>query len=328
VTSGPTSTHHLHRRVGETDIDAFPLALGTAVFGWTVPSGRANDLLNRFVELGGNVIDTADSYSSGQAEQIIGTWMRTARTREKMTLATKVGRGAEYPGLSPRSIRLGVEASLERLQTDHVDVLYFHADDPTVPLEESLAAADELIQAGKVRYLAASNYSPERLIEARIASGSGLPRFEAVAAEYSLLRRDIVEGNTTMVALAQGIAIMPYFVLANGFLGRNRELTHSSPTDVRARRAASHAGRHGTAVLRTLDDIAMHHGVEISSVALAWVLARPGVSVCAVGAETISDLDALMHTPHLVLSRAETAELDKVSSEDHRARLHLNRRRH
>lgn len=321
ITSGTGSSEgviHPVRRIGQTDIEVYPVALGTAVFGWTLPSGRSTDLLDRFVELGGNLVDTADSYSSGMSEQIIGKWMRERGNRDNVVVATKVGRHPEYPGLSAQNIIASVEASLERLQSDHIDLLYFHAEDPDVSLEESLSAVETLMQSGKVRALGASNFSADRLLEARIAAGSGLPRFEAIALEYSLLRRDIVEGNMSMMAIAQRMSVMPYFVLANGFLGRHRNIKSFNPTDTRARRAAQHGGRHGTGVLRILDNIAMTQGIDISTVALAWVLGRPAVGIPTVGVESIRELEALMHAPLVDLTRQQLADLDRTSAEQSR----------
>lgn len=309
----------VERRVGDSPLSGYPLSLGTAVFGWTLPSGRSADLLDRFVELGGTFIDTADSYSSGMSEQIIGKWMRERALRDRIVLSTKIGQHPDHLGLAPSTIRGAVDASLERLQTDHIDLLYFHADDESIPIEESLAAAGDLIQAGKVGSLGASNYSASRLLEARVASASGLPRFEAVALEYSLMRRDIVEGNLAMIAQAQMVSIMPYFTLANGFLGRHRNMRTFSPNDIRARRASSYTGRHGTHVLRVLDSIAMAHGVEISAIALAWVLAQPGVGIPAIGPESMGELEVLMHAPMLALTRAQLLELNKASIETQRS---------
>lgn len=321
ITSGAESFEgviHPVRRIGQTDIDVYPVALGTAVFGWTLPSGRSTDLLDRFVELGGNLVDTADSYSSGMSEQIIGKWMRERGNRDNVVVATKVGRHPECPGLSAQNIIASVEASLERLQSDHIDLLYFHAEDPDVSLEESLSAVETLMQAGKVRALGASNFSADRLLEARIAAGSGLPRFEAIALEYSLLRRDIVEGNMSMMAIAQRMSVMPYFVLANGFLGRHRNIKSFNPSDTRARRAAQHGGRHGAGVLKILDNIAMTQGIDISTVALAWVLGRPAVGIPSAGVESIRELEALMHAPLVELTRQQLADLDRASAEQSR----------
>lgn len=314
------SVESVERRVGNSPLSGFPVALGAAVFGWTLPSGRSTDLLDRFVELGGTFIDTADSYSSGMSEQVIGKWMRERDIRDRIIVSTKIGRHPDFLGLAPRTIHDAVDASLARLQTDHIDLLYFHSDDESIPIEESLAAAGDLIQEGKVRYLGASNYSAQRLLEARIASAGGLPKFEAVTVEYSLMRRDLVEGNLAMTAQAQMMSIMPYFTLANGFLGRHRNIRAFNPNDVRARRAASHSGRHGTHILRVLDNVAMSHGVEISAIALAWVLAQPGVGVASMGAESMRELEALMHAPLISLTEGQLAELNHASAETQRSR--------
>jgi aryl-alcohol dehydrogenase-like predicted oxidoreductase len=253
------------------------------------------------------------------SEQIIGKWMRDRGNRDQIVVATKVGRHPDFPGLSPRNIRDAVEASLVRLQTDYIDVLYFHAPDTTVALEESLATAEELMRAGKVRVLGASNFTADQLLHARVLAGTGLPRFEAIALEYSLMRREIVEGNITMMSLAQSLSVMPYFVLANGFLGRHRTIKSFNPNDTRARRAAQHGGRHGTHVLRVLDNTAMTHGVDISTVATAWVLGRPGVGIPTIGPESLRELEALMHAPNVHLTRQQLADLERASAEHARS---------
>ena len=301
------------RRIGQSDLEAYPVGLGGAVFGWSLPSGLSTVLLDRFVELGGNLIDTADSYSSGMSEQIIGRWVSQKKIRDQVLIATKVGRHPEFPGLSRTNILNAVDASLERLNTDVIDLLYLHAEDPTTPLEESLAAVAVLMDQGKVRALGASNFSADRLLEARILAGENLPRIEAVALEYSLMRRDIVEGNISMMAKTQRVSIMPYFVLANGFIGNRRNTKKFSPEDIRARRAAQHMGRHGSHVVDVVEDIALSHGVDIATIATAWVLSRPDIGIAAVGAESVAELEALMHAPAVNLSRHELAELEKVS---------------
>lgn len=317
--TGSLAAQSLLRPIGRSGIATSPLTLGAAVFGWTVPNGRAKDLLDRYTALGGTMVDTADSYSSGMSEQIIGSWMRERKNRDEIVLATKVGRHPDHEGLSGRNIRAAVDASLERLQTDHIDLLYFHADDPATPLEESLAAVAGLVDAGKVRALGASNFSAGRLLEARVLSSAGLPRVEATALEYSLMRRDIVEGDVAMTCLAQSISLMPYFVLANGYLGRLRTIKEAKPGDTRGRRAASHSGRHGSSVLRVLDDVAMAHGVEASTVAVAWVLQRPGVGAVTIGPELLTDLEALMHAPSIRLTRQQVSDLDRISAPQPRA---------
>ena len=301
------------RRIGASFIEAYPVALGTANFGWRIPGGRAVEQLDRFVELGGNMVDTADAYASGRSEQIIGTWMRNRGNRSNIVVATKVGKSDDAPGLSRRSIRRAVEASLERLQTDYIDLLYFHAEDPKVNLEESLAAVSALIDEGKVRALGASNFSTDLLIQARVLASSGLPRFEALALEQSLVRRDIVNSSVQMAATTQALSLMPYFVLAHGYLGRYRDLKQAKYSETHLLRALKYQKRSTHSTLKTLDTVAMSHGVDISTVALAWSLAQPAVAVASVGVENLSELEALMYAPSMHLTVEQLKLLDRVS---------------
>jgi len=299
------------RRLGTTGIHVHPVALGGATFGWTLSSGETTDILDRFVALGGNLVDTADSYASGVGEQLIGSWMRSRSNRDAVVVATKIGQSTELPGLSSANIRQAVDASLTRLQTDYIDVLYFHAPDPDVPLIESLSAVEELIAAGKVRALGASNVTPHMLLEARVASANGLPHIEAAAMEYSILHRDI-EPEFRPVIEAQGVSLMPYFVLAHGYLGRHRALKSVDPADVRLRRAAEQANRHGSHVLARLDEVAKECGVGVAALSLAWVLHQPSVTAAAVGVDSVADLEQLMAAAQLTLSLVQWARLSDV----------------
>jgi aryl-alcohol dehydrogenase-like predicted oxidoreductase len=306
---------HGRRRIGSSDLFVPPLALGGSVFGWTLARAQSRELLDRYVEHGGGLIDTAASYASGMSEQTIGTWMRDRGSRDHVVLATKVGRHVDAPGLSERSIRDGVDASLQRLQTDTIDLLYFHAEDPETPIEESLAAVGELMQAGKVRALGASNFSLSTLLNARIAASTGLPRIDAVAWEYSLLRRDIAEGDGMELLTDHGTSLMPYFSLAHGYLGVHRGVRAETDLhETRLRRAAAHSNRHSQAVLKQLDDIALSHETDVSTVALAWVLSRPCVTAAAVGAESVEQLDGLVAAQTLTLTHHELTELDRISA--------------
>ena len=301
------------RRIGESELAVYPLSLGASVFGWTADGDTSLRILDRFAALGGNFIDTADSYVGGRSEVLIGKWMRERGNREHVVLATKVGRHHENPGLGSVSIVRAVEASLERLQTDHIDLLYFHDDDPDVPLEDSLATAEWLIESGKVRYLAASNFSADRLIEARILSATGLPKFIAVQTQYNLMHRTEFESALRIVASAQGLAVMPYYALANGFLTGKYRSKDDLNADARSIRAAAYVNRRGQRVLAALDRVAAEHESTPASVAIAWLLAKRNVVAPVASASRPEQVDALMVAAGIRLTRAQMLELDRVS---------------
>ena len=301
------------RRIGESDLAVFPLSLGASVFGWTADGETSLRILDRFAHLGGNFVDTADSYVGGRSEVLIGNWMRERRNRDQVVVATKVGRHHENPGLGSVSIVRAVEASLERLQTDHIDLLYFHDDDPDVPLEDSLATVEWLIETGKVRYLAASNFSADRLIEARILSSTGLPKFIAVQTQYNLMHRTEFESALRIVAAAQGLAVIPYYALANGFLTGKYRSKGDLNADARSIRAAAYVNRKGQRVLAALDRIAAEQEVTPASVAIAWLLAKRNIVAPVASASRPEQVDALMVSAGIRLTRANMLELDRVS---------------
>ena len=311
--SGPI-TVPVRSTLGETGIAAHPLALGGSTFGWTLGSDDAFAVLDRFAGTGGDLLDTADSYAAGRSESIIGSWMRSRRTRDRMCVMTKVGRHPDHRGLSPVDIRDAVDDSLLRLGTDRIDVLFFHGDDPEVPLEESLGAVDVLITAGKVRAIGASDFSPDRLIEARVLAANGLPRFELLTTRYNLMERRPFEGARELVAHAQGLAVLPYFALANGFLGGQVRRRSEVRRDARGERLARHLGRRGHRVLTALDEIAFAHGVQPATIALAWLLAKPTVAAPVASATRPDQVEALMTAASVELHRSELVELDRASA--------------
>lgn len=301
------------RRIGESDLAVYPLSLGASVFGWTADGDTSLAILDRFAALGGDFIDTADSYVGGRSEVLIGKWMHERGNRDDVVVATKVGRHHENPGLGSVSIVRAVEASLERLQTDHIDLLYFHDDDPEVPLEDSLATAEWLIETGKVRYLGASNFSADRLIEARVLASAGLPKFVAIQTQYNLMHRAEFESALRIVAAAQGLAVMPYYALANGFLtGKYRSKSDLS-ADARSVRASAYVNRKGMRVLAVLDRIAAEHAVSPASVAIAWLLAKRTIVAPVASASRPEQVDGLMAAAGIRLTRAQMLELDRVS---------------
>lgn len=303
----------IRRPLGETPLSVFPLALGTSVFGWTAQVDASAAILNRYFDFGGNFLDTADSYSAGRSEHIIGQWMARRRNRDDVVVATKIGNHPDNPGLGPVAMVRAVEASLERLQTDHIDLLYFHIDDRTVPLEDSLGTAQWLMESGKVRYLGASNFSAERLVEARILSAAGYPRIEALETHYSLLHRQPFEGDLGLVSRGQGLGVMPYFALENGFLTGKYRSRSDLDGSARGARVARHLNRNGLRVLHALDALAAEQDAPVASIALAWLLAKPGVVAPVVSASRPEQVDALVRSTVIQLTRSQLLELERAA---------------
>ena len=311
--SGPITVPR-REPLGEAGFDVHPLALGASTFGWTLGGDAAAEILDRFVGVGGNLVDTADSYAAGRSETIVGQWMRSRGARDRVRLITKVGRHPDRRGLAPTTIAGAVDASLTRLGTDRIDLLCFHGDDPDVPLEESLGAVDALVAAGKVLAIGASDFTPERLIEARVLAANGLPRFQALTMRYNLMERRDFEGAPELVAHAQGLAVLPYFALANGFLGGAVRRRADLRRDARGERQARHLGRRGLRVLRALDEVAVAHDTVPAAVAIAWLLAKPTVSAPVASVSRPDQVDALVTAANVVLHRSEIVELDRASA--------------
>jgi aryl-alcohol dehydrogenase-like predicted oxidoreductase len=303
------------RTIGPSDLRVFPIAMGGTVFGWTSDGPAANDILDAFTESGGNFLDTADSYAGGRSEIIIGNWMRDRRNRADVVVATKIGKSADNPGLSSPAVRRAVEASLVRLRTSYIDLLYLHIDDEAVPFEETLLAVDELIQAGKVRYFGASHHTPERLMEARIAVGQlGVANLVALQNQYNLMHRQEYENGLATIAGYQNLGVMPRFGLAGGFLsGKYRAKTDLASSSHRAQ-IAGYLGRRGFRILAALDEIAAQHGCAPASIALAWLLSKPNVVAPVVSARSAGQVADLIAAASIQLSRAQATELDRVSS--------------
>lgn len=310
----------LRRQLGHSGPRVFPLAIGGNAFGWTAPEDAANAILDEYVERGGNLIDTADSYANGASEQIIGSWMRSRRNRESLVVATKVGRSTQNPGGSSRAISAAIDASLARLQTDHIDVVFLHLDDEKTPFEETLVALDESVRHGKVLHLGVSDHSSNRLIEARvIAAQLGLTPLIALQSRYNLTHRTEYEGTLARVAAQQHLGVMPRFALDGGFLAGNyrakSELNlNTTGNIVLGGDAYSHLNRSGQRVLAVLDRIAEEHNCVPATIAVAWLLCKPDVVAPVVGASTPDQISSLMEAAHLVLTRQQVAALDDVSA--------------
>lgn len=303
-------------RLAKTDLEVHPLYLGGNVFGWTADREESFAVLDTYVEAGGNFIDTADVYSEwkpgntgGESESIIGEWMRARGNRDQIVLATKVAKLSTRPGLSRANIRAALEDSLRRLQTDRIDIYYAHEDDKSVSLEESLNAFAEVIAAGKVRYIAASQYSASRLSESlRTAAQLHVPGYIGLQTHYNLMVREEFESGLQSVCIDNGISCFPFFGLARGFLsGKYQPGVH-----VESARAdavlADYGNDLGWKTVSAVGEIAAAHGVSHSAVALEWLRRQPGVAVPLASARIPGQLSECMQS--VTLSDTELALLD------------------
>jgi aryl-alcohol dehydrogenase-like predicted oxidoreductase len=301
-----------------TDLTVSDLCLGGNVFGWTADAPTSFAILDRFLDASEPqpaFVDTAESYGNGVSEQILGDWMTTRGVRDRIVVATKASRGEKEHPLSAVEIRTAAERSLRNLQTDRIDLYYAHYDDETTPLEETLSAFDELVQQGKVRHVAASNYAPARLTEAReTADRLGVRGYTALQMHYNLMERPAYEGPLRDVVQEQGIGTLPYFGLAKGFLtGKYRAGEQiDSP---RAKGAAAYVGERGDRVLAALGEVAREHGVPVPAVALRWLADQPTVVAPIASGRTVEQLAELLPMRDLVLTDEQQRRLDQASAE-------------
>jgi aryl-alcohol dehydrogenase-like predicted oxidoreductase len=312
------------RRIGRSGLSVAPFCLGGNVFGWTADEPTSFAILDRFVEQGFDFIDTADVYSrwapghrGGESETVIGRWLAARPgARDKIVLATKVGMdmGEAGKGLSAAHIERACEASLRRLQTDRIDLYQSHLDDADVPLEETLTAYDRLVKAGKVRVIGASNYGAGRLKEAlAVSAAKGLPRYECLQPEYSLAARGY-EADQEPVCRAEEVGVIGYFSLAAGFLtGKYRE-AGAAAGRARENRVAPYLNPKGFALLAVLDAVAAEQGASPAQVALAWIIARPGITAPIASATSVAQLDELLGAARITLPPDAVARLDEASA--------------
>ncbi|MDO4411496.1 aldo/keto reductase [Cutibacterium sp.] len=314
-------------RISGTDLDIKPLVLGANTFGWTANEHDSHAILDAFVGGGGSLVDTADGYShwaegnaGGESEKIIGSWLEKGGSRDDILIATKVSTHPEFKGLSPENISAAVDASLARLHTDHIDLYYAHYDDDTQQIEDMAAAFDKLVKAGKVRWVGLSNFSVAREQKwFEVAEHEGLARPVALQPQYNLLHRADVEDPQGYGQLASeyNLALFPYFSLASGFLtGKyaTREDLHGVARESMIARYLPD-GEHEQAAFAVLDrlrEIAGHHGVEVASVSLAWLMAK-GVTAPIASARTVDQLGPLLAATDLALSHDEVRALDAAS---------------
>ncbi|MFD9890854.1 aldo/keto reductase [Amycolatopsis sp. NPDC059027] len=312
------------RPLGSSGLVVSPLCLGGNVFGWTADEEQSFAVLDAYSAAGGNFVDTADAYmyhfpgnEAGQSETIIGTWLAARRNRDEMVIATKVGDHPRHKGLAPANIKAAAEESLRRLGTDHIDLYYTHFDDESVPVEDIITALDELVKAGKVRAIAASNIGPERLSASLAFSDrEGLARYVALQPQYNLVSRDTYEGERRDIVQREGLVCVPYFALASGFLtGKYRPGKTVDSVRVLPSLAGGYVDtERGVKVLAALEEVATARGVEMATVALAWLAQQPTVAAPIASARTVEQLPALLALHDLRLSDAELRTLTASSS--------------
>ena len=313
------------RSLGRSGISVPPLMFGGNVFGWTLDKPASHRMLDRLVEVGLNAIDTADVYSywvpghmGGESETIIGEWLAARGNRSKVMIATKVGMkmGSGEQGLSRAWIMKEVDASLARLQTDVIDLYQAHKDDADTPLEETLGAFADLIKAGKVRAIGASNYTAPRLKLALETSAKlGLPRYETLQPLYNLMDRKVFEDELAALCRAEGIGVINFYALASGFLSGKYRSEADFGKSKRGPSMAKYLNPRGLAVVDALAAVAGEAGATSAQVAIAWLLAKPAVTAPIASATSFEQLDDLVKAASLRLSAAQVAALDAASAE-------------
>jgi aryl-alcohol dehydrogenase-like predicted oxidoreductase len=299
-------------RLGDTDLDVFALCLGGNVFGRSADEAQSFEVLDAYVAAGGNFIDTANIYAEGESERIVGRWMAERGNRHEVILATKVGMGSR-PGLAFDRVHEAAEESLGALQTDYIDLYYAHQDDPDTPLQQTLAAFDELVKAGKVRYIAASNYSASRLAEALdVSRRQRLARYMALQPHYNLVVRDEYEGELQELCERERLPCLPYFALAQGFLTGKYRPGGPRVESHRASRATAYMDERGERILQALEEVAQAHDTTVPAVALAWLGAQTTVATPIASARTVEQLEGLLPMATLELSEPELQQLTEA----------------
>ena len=305
--------------IADTDLVVHPLCLGSNIFGSNANEAESHAVMDAYFNHGGNFIDTADMYNQwveghigGESETIIGSWMKARNNRQSMVIATKVSKMDTRPGLSAKNIFAACEESLNRLQTDYIDLYYSHEDDASVSLEETLGAYAQLIAQGKVRYIAASNFTPARLRESiKFSNDNNLPAYVAVQELYNLVDRTTYEGEMQQVVAELGISNLPFYGIARGFLtGKYRP----GITEVDSKRAAGareYANDKNYAVLAAMDVIAKEHNASLAAIALAWLRSNPTVSAPIASARTVGQLEEIIQV--VELSAEEVHALTSIS---------------
>jgi aryl-alcohol dehydrogenase-like predicted oxidoreductase len=312
------------RQLGSSDLHVYPITFGGNVFGWTIDQKTSFEILDAFTGAGFNFIDTADVYSrwapenkGGESEAIIGNWLKKNGNRDKVIIATKVGSdmGDGKKGLKKKYILQAVEDSLKRLKTDYIDLYQTHFDDEDTPVEETLEAYQQLISEGKVRYIGASNMSPERLRESLDAAAEkSLPRYETFQPHYNLLEREKFENGLEPLCLGNGLGVIPYFSLASGFLTGKYRTKADLGKSVRGGDMDKHFDERGLKILAVLDEVSKQLNTTPATVALAWLIHRPSITAPIVSATSLKQLDAIIKAPDLAITAHEIELLTQESA--------------
>lgn len=313
------------RKLGNTDLLVSPVTFGGNVFGWTLDEKKSFEVLDGFIEAGFNFIDTADVYSrwvpenkGGESETIIGNWMKARNNRNQIILATKVGSNMELNGkkcLSKKYILEAVDASLLRLKTDYIDLYQSHYDDPETPVQETLEAYDQLIRAGKVRWIGASNFSAERFKESLETSARlSLPKYQTFQPEYNLYKREGFEKELEQICLDNQVGVINYYSLASGFLtGKYRSETDLGKSQ-RGSAVKEFMNPRGFRILKALDEVSEQYNSSLASVALAWLMARPSVTSPIASVTSLAQLKNLTKAAALRLDVEVISILDAASA--------------
>jgi len=306
--------------IPQTDLVVHPLCLGSNIFGSNADEAQSHAVMDAYSSHAGNFIDTADMYNQwveghvgGESETVIGSWMKKRNNRQSMVIATKVSKMDTRPGLSAKNIYAACEESLNRLQTDYIDLYYSHSDDATVSLEETLGAYAQLIAQGKVRYIAASNFTPARLRESiKFSEDNNIPAYVAVQDLYNLVDRKSYEGEMSQAVTDLGISNIPFYGIARGFLSGKYRPGITEVDSKRAAGAREYATDKNFGVLTVMDEVAKNHNVSLSAVALAWLRAQPSVSVPIASARTVEQVEEIVQV--VELSVEEVEKLNGVSA--------------
>ena len=311
---GPSVGQNVRVALGESGCQIFPLILGGAEFGWNVDLESSHQILDSYVELGGNAVHTADSFAGGRSEHIIGQWLHSRGLRDDIVLAVRVGGHADNPGLGSVNLIRAVEASLTRLRTDRIDVLYLDARvDSTTAIEDTLATAEWLVETGKVRAVGAVGYTAAQLVEARIFASAGFPRITVLDVPFNVLRRHEFDSDLRLVAGAQGVAVTPSHALEHGFLAGRQRTRQRGALSVRGAQLAANLNRRGSRTLRALDAVGTELGVPDAAVAVAWLLAQKLVTAPIVNAYAAQHVEELVQGVGVRLSRAQLSDIARAA---------------